>query len=147
MPGVLDDINRAMNTRPSEVAGWRAVMHDARAEIMRLEATVTTWRHVFEGIEAHIKDRINMGDAAEPETYLSIIHSDVANINRDSEAIVNARWADHARANAENRRLRAELKDALDTMEDCARHGGAPESIEWGALRAQIAVTKRALGE
>lgn len=48
-------------------------------------------------------------DPANPETYLSIIRSEVVNINRSSDAIVNARWADHARANAEIERLHGEL--------------------------------------
>lgn len=64
---------------------------------------------------------------------------------RVEEALRRAPGESAQTLRADNERLRAVLKDALDTMEDCARHGGAPESIEWGALRAQIAVTKRAL--
>lgn len=41
MTDILDDINKAMNSRPSEVAGWRGVMHDARAEIVKTRAALT----------------------------------------------------------------------------------------------------------
>lgn len=34
---ILERINKDMNARPSEVTAWRATMHDARAEIERLQ--------------------------------------------------------------------------------------------------------------
>lgn len=36
MTDILERINEDMNSRPSEVTGWRGTMHDARAEIVRL---------------------------------------------------------------------------------------------------------------
>ncbi len=99
------------------------------AEIEQLEAKVTAWRQAFESIEAHLMDRINMGDPARPEVYLSIIRSEVANINRSSEAIVNARWADHACANSQIERLTKLLNGIAEYCSGDDRTLGAIERL------------------
>lgn len=85
----------------------------------RAEAAVTSWRYVIDGIRAHLKDRIAMGDPADPRTYLEIIDGYVRDIERDSQQIVNARWNERAQAadaldaaQAEVERLRAALESA-----------------------------------
>lgn len=76
------------------------------------QSTCTAWRDVFDCIAAHLRDRIEAGDEADPERYLRIIRSEVQNVARESEAIVNARWADAARARDEIGRVRS-VNDAM----------------------------------
>lgn len=64
------------------------------------QAVTSAWQEVFEGLEAHLKDRIAMRDEADPEAYLRILHGYVANIIRSSRQIVAARWADYDRHRA-----------------------------------------------
>lgn len=58
------------------------------------EATVAAWRDVFGGIEAHLQDRIAMGDEANPQCYLDIIRADIARVDASSKAMVASRWHD-----------------------------------------------------
>lgn len=84
------------------------------------QSTCTAWRDAFDCIEAHLRDRIEAGDEAGPERYLRIIQSEVQNVARESEAIVNARWADAARARDEIGRLRS-ANDVLLAALEAAR--------------------------
>jgi len=110
-------------------AAWeRAATPDAflalYAERDEAQSTCTAWQDVFEGIEAHLQDRIAMKDDASPATYLDIIRSAVARIIQTSRQIVNARWADYrrnvARAEAAEASLsaeRAEVERLRDKVE------------------------------
>jgi len=84
-------------------------LEEAGAERDKAQSACTAWQFVFEGIEAHLLDRIAMGDPASPETYLRIIRADVADIQRESDAIVKSRWADSARHQKRIQELEAEL--------------------------------------
>ncbi len=86
------------------------------------QSACTAWRDVFEGIEAHLQDRIAMRDQSSPETYLSIIRSAVENVYRDSQTIVNSRWADSACSQKHIARLEQELAEA--------RQAAAPDGSE-----------------
>lgn len=61
------------------------------------QSAVEAWAGVVESLEAHLQDRVAMRDEAKPERYLSILRSNIANVQRDSKQIRAARWADRAR--------------------------------------------------
>jgi hypothetical protein len=90
------------------------------------QSACAAWRDVFLSIEAHLKDRIAMGDPAKPLTYLAIIQAEVANVNRSSKSIVNARWADSARY---QKRI-AEL-EAANPLTGCLHPGNEPNSCQY----------------
>lgn len=69
-----------------------------RIERDEAQSLCTAWQHVFQGIEAHLQDRVAMDDRSSPATYLSIIRSSVARVIEDSKRISAARWADYKRS-------------------------------------------------
>lgn len=75
------------------------------------QSLVEAWAGVFESLEAHLQDRVEMNDVADPAAYLSILRSGMANVQRFSEQVRAARWADYRR---QNERI-AELEAALAT--------------------------------
>jgi hypothetical protein len=66
-----------------------------RRERDEAQSACTAWQGAYEGLEAHLQDRVNMGDEAKPDVYLYILRGYVANIIRDSRAICASRWADY----------------------------------------------------
>lgn len=107
-----------------------AILQQAAAHLRRLasegrerdeaQSTVTAWQQVFESIEAHILDRINMRDEANPKLYLDIIRSDVARVIDDSRAISASRWHEAKRSRerldaseSEVSRLRGKVEEAV----------------------------------
>ncbi len=85
---------------------------------MKRRARVTAWQQVFGTIEAHLMDRVNMKDEANPQRCLDIIRYDVAHVDEASKRIVASRWHDYnahekriavleARAEADERELAA----------------------------------------
>ncbi len=98
---------------PSDLMGSTAQHSAGKEEVERLQSVVTAWQSVFEGLEAHLQDRIAMKDPANPEAYLSILRSSVARVHRESEQIVAARWADARRARERVAALEAKLDEAV----------------------------------
>jgi len=111
---MLTELPTAIKTLLSKYAFER---DDARRQRDEAQSMVQAWDNVFGTIEAHIMDRANMRDPANPELYLSIIRSDIAGIKRSSDQICAARWADYsrhvARATAAEASV-AQLETALD---------------------------------
>jgi len=64
------------------------------------QAACHAWQEVYETLEAHLMDRVEMNDKASPETYLNILRSSVARVERSSQQIVAARRATEARLQA-----------------------------------------------
>lgn len=87
--------------------------------IEQAQSACSAWRDAFLSIEAHLKDRIEMNDPAKPLTYLAIIQAEVADVDRRSKSIVNARWADSSRYQQHIARLEAELATALPSTDNC----------------------------
>lgn len=119
------------------------------------QAACTAWKLAFECIEAHIRDRMAMKDDAEPRVYLQIIKTAVDNINRESAAIVAARWADGTRyqialdkVSRDRDDLLAALKLILPLAKGYAPKGQSKEARqtcnEW--IAAAIAAVERAEG-
>jgi hypothetical protein len=79
------------NARRDEAVG------EMQKERDEAQSACSAWRDVFLSIEAHIQDRMAMRDPASPSSYLEIIRGDVADVNRSSQQIVAARWADYKR--------------------------------------------------
>ena len=95
---------------------------DALVERHRAEALCTAWQSVFEGIEAHLLDRIAMGDQGDPRSYLAIIRASVARVLPDSKQIVASRWADAAEFRAAIAALRASEPDVrAQALEEAAQ--------------------------
>jgi hypothetical protein len=70
----------------------------AEAELVKARACVLAWKTAFDGIEAHILDRMAMGDSADPATYLAIIRADVARVLNDARLIEASFWHDRQQA-------------------------------------------------
>jgi len=84
------------------------------AERDEAQETCRAWQGVYKTLEAHLMDRVAMQDAASPETWLNILRSSVGRVERDSEQLLNARWArerDGDEARAERDRLRKALEE------------------------------------
>jgi hypothetical protein len=94
-------------------------LQELEAERDEAQSATTAWQEVYESLEAHLMDRVAMGDPGRPETYLSILRSSVAGVVRASRQIVQARWADAARsksrAEASEARIR-ELEGAAERL-------------------------------
>lgn len=82
------------------------------------QSACAAWRDVFLSIEAHLQDRINMGDQASPETYLAIIRGSVANVDRDSEQIVASRWHDYSRQAKQIETLEVQVSSLLAALKE-----------------------------
>lgn len=80
-----------------------ARLRSLAGEVSEARAMIAAWESAFGTIEAHIQDRIAMGDEASPTTYLSIMRSSVGLLPRDSRAIYAAtqNYANMATASAE----------------------------------------------
>lgn len=91
--------------------GFLMASHAAvRAQRDEAQSAVTAWQQTTQSLEAHIMDRAAMKDPANPETYLRILRAEVAQIERVSQQIVAARWADYRRQQQTIDRLEAELE-------------------------------------
>lgn len=91
-------------------------LRQVEAERDEAQEACRAWKGVYETLEAHLQDRVAMNDLASPETYLSILRSSVARVERDSEQLLKARWsreAESARVSDEADRLRAALEDIV----------------------------------
>lgn len=124
----------------SDIAGWRyiapceppEVVAALRASLEAAQNMCTAWMFAFGAIEAHLRDRIAMGDPANPTVYLNIIMREAANIQSESEQIGSARSADNARHTLETAALREEvarLRRALELIAD-----GLPNGTHNGAI-------------
>jgi hypothetical protein len=119
----LDRLREAVQERDDLLDNERggraaAIARAEKAEKERDEAqsACTAWQGVYESLEAHLKDRINMRDEDDPSAYLRILHSCISGVIRDSRAIVASRWADADRARASLAAVTAErdkLREAL----------------------------------
>jgi hypothetical protein len=87
----------------------RQVTEALRRERDEAQSMVQAWVHVADCLEAHIMDRAAMQDPASPETYLSILRSEVAGVRRSSEQICASRWADYKRHSGRIAELEAAL--------------------------------------
>lgn len=88
-----------------------------RGERDTAQSAVEAWAHVCESLEAHLQDRVAMQDVANPERYLNILRSNMARVQKDSEQIRAARWADYRRGTdraTQAERQRDELRKALE---------------------------------
>lgn len=113
--------NVAMGNDIISVAVRLAELRDERDAA---QEGVTAWRHVCEGLEAHLKDRVAMHDEADPERYLRILQSSIAGVRRDTEQFCNARWADSGRYREIAERLEARAlaaEAALSAIGDLLR--------------------------
>jgi hypothetical protein len=70
---------------------------DIKKQRDEAQSMCTAWQGVFEGIDAHLQDRVAMNDLPSPQSYLDIIRGDVARLLHESRAIVRSRWADYRR--------------------------------------------------
>ncbi len=104
-----------------------------------VQATVTAWQYVFEGIEAHLLDRIAMKDEANPQRYLDIIRADVRDVMRSSEQIVKSRWADIASLKATAYEV---IHDLLGTMsmkiDEVDRLKAKYPKLPWADVRGAV---------
>lgn len=98
---------------------------ELRAERDEAQEACRAWRGVYETLEAHLMDRVAMQDEASPETYLSILRSSVAHVERDSEQLLNARWARESEAT----RQRDEAVAQRDALGETARD--FIEALDW----------------
>ncbi len=73
---------------------------------------VRAWEGAVSSLEAHIMDRAAMKDPANPETYLSILRSEIAGVQRHSEQCLASRWHDYKSQRSRIEALEAE-RDAL----------------------------------
>jgi len=103
----------AWNTRAP--ADLRSALEAAQKDRDTAQSAVEAWAEVCERLEAHLQDRVAMQDEANPAVFLSILRSSMANVQRGSEQIRAARWADYARQEAKIATLEAE------TIERCAK--------------------------
>lgn len=107
--------------------GFLMASHAAvREQRDEAQCAVTAWQQAVEALEAHIMDRAAMKDPASPETYLRILKSEVANITRTSEQIVNARWADARRARAQ-----IDRSEFVCALMAAAAEGNAKSAALW----------------
>ena len=115
------------------IAALEARAQAAEGERDEAQATCTAWQGVYESLEAHLLDRINMRDEAQPDAYLRILRSEVARVLPNSKAIVAARWADYARHRdriAALEALVAKAAEALGAAEELHQKGTLNMSVE-----------------
>lgn len=90
----------------AEVIAAHRLSHSTPGDAeVRAEEAARAWREVAETIEAHLLDRVAMGDQANPATYLSIVQSTMARVGRSTEQLLAARWASEKRLRDEVERL------------------------------------------
>lgn len=94
-----------------------ARIRELRDERDTAQSAVEAWAHVCESLEAHLQDRIAMRDEANPERYLSILRSSMARVQRDSEQIRAARWADYRCLTDRATAAEAKLARAVEGLE------------------------------
>ena len=115
-------IENAVQEFKAICAGTPGERADARLKELEVErdtaqSAVEAWANVCESLEAHLQDRIAMRDEASPERYLSILQSSMARVQRDSEQIRAARWADYRRLTARATAAEAKLAKAKEALE------------------------------
>lgn len=102
------DLTARLAAAESQLAEERVKVASLEAERDRLyeksesaSALCLAWDFVFQGIDAHIRDRIAVGDPASPETYLQIIRKDAGQVAVDSQRFLASRRSEidqlHAR--------------------------------------------------
>lgn len=97
-------------------ASAQARIAELEAERDAAQSAIEAWADVCESLEAHLQDRVAMRDEANPERYLNILRSNMARVQKDSEQIRAARWADYRRQ--EGRATAAEARaDRLAEVE------------------------------
>lgn len=96
---------------PSDLDG---AVDRVTAERDTAQSAVEAWAHVCESLEAHLEDRVAMGDEANPEVYLRILRSNMARVQKDSEQIRASRWADYRRQREQIEALESALSEARE---------------------------------
>lgn len=93
--------------------GFLIASHGAvRGQRDTAQELVRAWEGAVSSLEAHIMDRAAMKDPANPETYLSILRSEIAGVQRRSEQCLASRWHDYKSQRSRIEALEAE-RDAL----------------------------------
>lgn len=133
------------------IAQQAARLEEVTKERDEAQSATTAWQQVFESIEAHLQDRVAMNDPASPATYLNIIRSYVANVQRDSRQIVSSRWADAARAHAaltaaeaEVGRLRAALKPLAERVDEIEQVKAVAKFATEGTAAVKLSLLREA---
>lgn len=152
--GRADDAGRLardFDRLSAQVATLSGERDELKRERDEAQSTVTAWQQVFESIEAHLLDRINMRDEADPQRYLDIIRADVAQVIEASRRISASRWHDYRRDNtraeaaeAANVRLREKIAEAGKVIEPFAK--AAQETRKFNANRPLWAALDKLFG-
>lgn len=112
-------LNECICEKDQRVIDLKEEVEDITLERDKAQAMVMSWQNVFESIEAHIKDRIEMNDDANPERYLRIIQSCASCVIEYSKAICNSRWEDNKQYQARISELEnviAEKNDGIRSL-------------------------------
>lgn len=101
----------------------------------RRGAEALSWANIISGLEAHLKDRVAMGDQANPQLYLDIVQGDLKFRAREAEQIYaatqhrstsslaygNAQFDRAEAAESENTSLKAKLAEAMEARDQAER--------------------------
>ncbi len=120
-PNAFKDGQFIAAANPATVLALIAENQALRGERDAAQSGVEAWAHVCESLEAHLQDRVAMQDVSNPERYLSILRSNIARVQKDSEQIRAARWADHRRSTDRATEAERKLAEARGWIEklDC----------------------------
>lgn len=107
--GLAERIRTALDGAVPAISGEGEKLREALEARDTAQSLVEAWAGACESLEAHLQDRVAMNDEANPAAYLSILRGNMTNVQRFSEQVRAARWADYSRQNERIAQLEAAL--------------------------------------